>query len=96
MKSTQVLVQTKGFDLTEAIEKYCQERAEKLMRHDAAITGVEFFLSGAHKRGFQAKLKLDHKGKDLFYRDHEPGDLYEAIKKVYHSAKEDLSKNHKH
>lgn len=91
IQMTQVLVQTKGFDLTEALEKACQKGAEKLFKYDPAINKAEFYLSGSAKRGFCAKLKLAKAGKDLFFEYRTKDDLYQAIKEICTKAKEDLS-----
>ncbi len=90
---TQVLVQTKGFDLTEALEKRCQSGAGKLFKYDPSIEKAEFFLSGSSKRGFCAKLKLAKAGKDLFFEYRDKSDLYNAIGEVCTKAKEDLSES---
>lgn len=89
----QILIQTKGFDLTEALEKRCQSGGKKLGKFDSKIEKVEFFLSGSSKRGFAAKIKLTRAGKDLFFEYRDPADMYQAIKEVCTKAKEDLSEN---
>lgn len=91
IQMTQVLVQAKGFDLTEALEKACQDGAEKLLKYDSALEKAEFFLSGSSKRGFCTKLKLARAGKDLFFEYRAKKDLYQIIKEVCKKAKEKLS-----
>ena len=87
----QILIQTKGFDLTEAMENQCLKGGKKLGKYDSKIEKLEFFLSGSSKRGFAAKLKVSRSGKDLFFEYRDPGDLYQAIREVSTKAIEEMS-----
>ncbi len=94
MKMTQILVQTRGFELTEALKQACETTGQKLIKHDQLISRLEFFLesNGHHDdKSFAAKLKIARDGKDLFIEE-DRADMYEAIREIGRKAKVSLDK----
>lgn len=91
---TQILIQTKGFDLTQALKATCEKYGKKISNRDALLEKVEFFLDCAGKKEgkiFIAKIKIDRKGKDLFIEEKNT-DMYVAIRNVCKKAKISLEK----
>lgn len=95
---TQILIQTIGFDLTQALKETCEKYGKKLSTRDSQLEKVEFFLDCVGKKEgkvFTAKIKVDRKGKDLFLEEKDK-DMYQAIRNVCKKTKialEKLEKN---
>ena len=86
---TQVLIQTKGFALTPALQAACQKCSRKLLARADIGEKLEFFL--AHEgRGdgkvFSAKIALSRAGKEIFIEE-KATDMYQAIRAVCKQAR---------
>jgi ribosome-associated translation inhibitor RaiA len=81
---TQILVQTTGFELTQALQNACQETGNKVAQRGARIEKVEFFLDSEGKRDgrvFIAKIKVKRVGNDVFVEE-KGADMYQVIRAV--------------
>jgi ribosomal subunit interface protein len=89
---TQILIQTTGFELTQALQTACEQAGARLERRAANIEKVEFFLESEGKRegrAFRAKIKVTRAGTDVFVEEKE-ADMYQAIRTAGKKAQIEL------
>lgn len=87
---TQVLIQTKNFQLTEPIKNWCQKYADKLTLHPEQGEKMEFYLSVEGRGdGAQAvaKIKIIGQSREVFV-EVKGNDLYQVIREGSKKARQ--------
>jgi ribosome-associated translation inhibitor RaiA len=95
---TQILIQTKGFDLTQALEAACARCVSKLQGRENLGAKIEFFLERAGKKDDKAccaKIKIQRRGEENLFIAEEQADMYQAIRLVCKKAKQALDEDEK-
>ena len=93
----QILIRSKGFALTEAIDNHIKSRVEStLSRFESMIKIVEVFVSDVNgpKGGIDklcvVKIKIDPRS-ELIIKD-KTADLYQAVTSTFSRAKQSLTR----
>jgi ribosome-associated translation inhibitor RaiA len=86
---TQILIQAKDFEVTEALRAACQKCAGKLLNREEVGEKIEFFLEYEGRgdaKTFTAKIALARSGRDIFVEE-KAADMYLAIRAVCKKAR---------
>lgn len=86
----QVLVSSKNFTVTEAIQAFADKQAPKLFKVNNKIVQVRLFLESTEKRtndphANQARLIVEIPGKDIVVTERSV-EMYEAVVKAFRTA----------
>jgi ribosome-associated translation inhibitor RaiA len=86
---TQVLIQTKGFVLTPALQAACHKCSQKLLTRPDIGEKLEFFLAHEGKgdaKVFSVKIALSRAGRDIFIEE-KAANMYQAIREACKKAR---------
>lgn len=94
----QVLVSSKNFVVTEALRKYSQEQADKILRLSDHVIKIRVFLETVAKKNNdpdanQARVVVELPGNDITV-DKQAVEMYEAVLKAFEVAQRHVRKHH--
>jgi ribosomal subunit interface protein len=86
----QVLVSSKNFSVTEAIQQFADKQVPKLLKVNSKIIKIRLFLESNEKKtndphANQARVVVEVPGKDISVSERSV-DMYEAVVKAFRSA----------
>jgi len=94
----QVLVSSKNFVVTEALRKFAQEQADKILRLSNQVIKTRVFLESVEKKSNdpaanQARVVVEIPGADIAV-EKQAVDMYEAVLKAFEVALRHVRKHH--
>lgn len=84
-----IIVRGKGFDLTEAIKDYAEEKVTRLFTYSNKIDSIDVILSGQSKKGFNIEI-IAHGDREKIIGKENNKDLYKGIDQCKKTIKEQL------